>query len=68
MKVVVQPVKEASFKKLFDIPLDWYKENSFLRSVRYQYGRFNQLTEKQLEAFKKTVKELKEKSLVKNKK
>ena len=60
MKEVQQPVESSQMKKLFDIPLDWYRENPFLRSVRYQYGRYGQLTTKQIEAFKKTVKELRE--------
>jgi hypothetical protein len=59
MKEVVQPVEEKEFVSLFDIPLDWYRENHFLRSVRYQYGRFGALSDKQIEAFKKTVKEMK---------
>ena len=61
MKVVEQEVEDKEFKKLFQIPIEWYKENSFLRSIRYQYGRWGSLTEKQIEAFKKTVKEKKEK-------
>ena len=60
MKTVVEPVEDSMYKKLFDIPLDWYKENPFLRSVRFQYGRYGDLSEKQIEAFKKTVKEMKE--------
>jgi hypothetical protein len=59
MKVVDQKIEDSSFQKLFDIPRDWYEENSFLRSVRYQYGRFGDLTDKQIAAFKKTVKEKK---------
>lgn len=60
MKSIREPVKDSAYRKLFDIPLDWYKENPFLRSVRFQFGRFGELSEKQVEAFKKTVKELKE--------
>jgi len=61
MKVVKQKIDDKKFAKMFDIPIEWYKENSFLRSIRYQYGRFGGLTERQIEAFKKTVKEMKKK-------
>jgi hypothetical protein len=67
MKVVEKEVEDKEFKKLFKIPIEWYKENSFLRSIRYQYGRWGSLTEKQIEAFKKTVKEKKEKGKEKKK-
>ncbi len=60
MREIKKPVNDAMYKKLFDIPSDWYKENHFLRSVRFQYGRYGDLSEKQIEAFKKTVKEMKE--------
>ena len=61
MKVVKGKVVDKTLAKMFDIPLEWYEENSFLRSVRYQYGRFESITEKQEEAFKKAVKEMKKK-------
>lgn len=60
MKVVQQTIEDKTFAKLFKIPLAWYKENSFLRSIRYQYGKWGSLTERQIEAFKKAVKDLKE--------
>ena len=63
MKTVNEPVEDAKFVKMFDIPLEWYKENPFLRSVRYQYGRFGDLSDKQIEAFKKTVKEMKKEKI-----
>ncbi len=59
MKEVQEPLEDAALAKLFDIPLAWYEQNSFLRSIRYQYGRFGRLTDKQLEAFKKTLKDMK---------
>ena len=59
MKEVKKTVKDKKYKKMFDIPIEWYKENSFLRSVRYQFGRYGELSENQIEAFKKTVKEMK---------
>jgi hypothetical protein len=59
MKVVDKKVEKKTYAKLFDIPREWYEENGFLRSIRYSYGKWGSLTERQLEAFKKTVKELK---------
>lgn len=58
MKVIAKPVKNPKMKKLFDIPQEWYRENHFLRSVRYQYGRFGDITPKQADAFKATVDEM----------
>ena len=60
MKEVEKPVEDPAFVKMFDVPREWYEKNSFLRSVRYQYGRFGELTEKQIAAFKRTVKEMRE--------
>ncbi|MBU0459867.1 MAG: hypothetical protein KKH52_00560 [Nanoarchaeota archaeon] len=60
MKKIDQPIKGAKFKKLFDIPQKFYEENYFLRNIKEAYIRFDNLTEKQIEAFKKTVKEMKE--------
>lgn len=59
MKEIQHPLEDDTLKKLFDIPMAWYEKNPFLRSVRYQYGRFGRLTDKQLEAFKKTLKDMK---------
>lgn len=59
MKQVDKPIKNASMKKLLGIPREWYLENHFLRSVRYQYGRFGDITQKQAEAFKNAVEEMK---------
>ena len=42
-------------KKLFDIPEEFYKENAFLRSVKMNFIRFDGLSERQIEAFNKTV-------------
>ena len=54
-------IKDPKMKKFFDIPEDFYKKNSFLRNIKINYIKFGNLTEKQIEAFKKTVKQLKEK-------
>ena len=58
-KIKGHTIEDKAFKKLFAIPEKLYEENDFLRSIRYQYIRYNSLTERQLEAFKKAVKELK---------
>jgi len=59
MKYVEKPIENKAMAKIFDIPLDWYRENYFLRSIRYQYGKWGTLTERQLEAFKKAVEDMK---------
>jgi hypothetical protein len=53
-------ITDPAMKKMFKIPEDFYKENMFLRSIKVNYLRFGQLSEKQIEAFKKTVKKMKE--------
>ena len=55
-------IKDPVFKKLFNIPEDYYKNNMFLRNIKANYLRYNNLTENQIAAFKKTVKSLKESS------
>lgn len=54
-----KPVKDPAMKKLFNLPEDFYVENSFLRTIKVNYLRFDKLTDKQIEAFKKTVEEMK---------
>ena len=53
-------IKDPKMKKMFDIPEEFYKKNMFLRSIKINYLRFGKLSEKQIEAFKKTVKKMKE--------
>jgi len=53
-------ITDPEMKKLFDIPEEFYKRNSFLRDIKINYLRFGKLSERQIEAFKKTVKEMKE--------
>jgi len=57
---MVGEIKDAAMKKLLNIPEEFYKENSFLRSIKINCLRFGKLSEKQVEAFKKTVKKMKE--------
>ena len=55
-------IKDPKLKKMFDIPEEYYKENSFLRNIKINYLKYENLTEKQVETFKKVVKEKKEKT------
>ena len=51
-------ITDPKMKKLFDVPLRLYEENSFLRSIKINYLRYGSLTERQVEAFKKAVEKL----------
>ena len=53
-------IKNSKMKKMFNIPEEYYKENYFLRDIKLNYLRFKNLSDKQIEAFKKTVKMMKE--------
>lgn len=53
-------IKDPKMKKLLDIPEEYYRQNAFLRNIKINYLKFKQLTEPQIEAFKKTVQRLKE--------
>ena len=44
-----------SYKKLFNIPEEYYKENAFLRSIKINYLKYHNLTDKQIETFKKVA-------------
>jgi len=48
-------IDDKNFRKMFDISEDLYKENSFLRSIKLNYIRYGKLSEKQIDAFRKTV-------------
>ena len=52
-------IKDPKMKKMFDIPEEFYKENSFLRDIKIKYLKWGELTERQIEAFKKVVKDMK---------
>ena len=52
-------IKDPKMKKMFDIPEEFYKENSFLRDIKVKYLKWGELTEKQIAAFKKTVEKMK---------
>ena len=52
-------INDPEMKKLLDIPEKYYKDNSFLRNIKISYLRYGKLSEKQIEAFKKTVSKMK---------
>lgn len=54
-------IKDPKMKKMFDIPEEFYKQSSFLRSIKSNYLRFGNLTEKQIAFFKKVVEEMRSK-------
>lgn len=51
-------IKSGKYKKILEIPKEIYMKSYFLRNVRSYYERFGKLSEKQVEAFKKTADEL----------
>ena len=53
-------IKNARYKKMFDIPEKFYRESIFLRNIKSYYLKFGKLSKKQIAAFKKTVKDYKE--------
>ncbi|MBU1596903.1 MAG: hypothetical protein KKE98_00500 [Nanoarchaeota archaeon] len=54
-------ITDPKMKEMFDIPEEFYKKSNFLRSIKVNYLRFGSLSEKQIDAFKNTVKNMKEK-------
>ena len=59
MKQIDKPIEDKAMKKLFNISEEFYRENSFLRKIKGSFIRFGSLSEKQIEAFKNTVKDMK---------
>ncbi|RMD58201.1 hypothetical protein D6825_01670 [Candidatus Woesearchaeota archaeon] len=53
-------IKDPEMKKMFDIPEELYEKSSFLRDIKLKYLEYGELSEKQIEAFKKVVDKLKE--------
>src|SRR3989338_5663131 len=58
MKELSQAVTDPVFVELFALEEKFYRENSFLRDIKRRYLRFGALSDKQIETFKKVVKEL----------
>ncbi|MBW2966700.1 hypothetical protein KY342_06375 [Candidatus Woesearchaeota archaeon] len=61
-----QKIKDPKMKKLFNIPEEFYRENSFLRNIKMNYIRFEKLSEKQIQAFKQTVEKMKQEKKTKS--
>ena len=57
---LVGEITDPPFKKLFNIPEEYYKENAFLRNIKANYIKYHNLTDAQIEAFEKVVKKMKE--------
>lgn len=55
-----KPITDPTFKKLFDIEPALYDQSSFLRDIKAAYLRFGNLTERQIEAFTRVAKEMKQ--------
>ena len=51
-------ISNPKMRKLFDIPEELYEKNYFLRDIKIRYLKFRNLSEKQIDAFKKTVEKL----------
>lgn len=52
-------IKSKKLKELFDIPEEFYRESLFLRNIKIYYIKFGSLSAKQVSAFKKVVKDMK---------
>ena len=55
-------IKDPEMKKMFDVPEIFYRENSFLRNIKKYYLKFDKLSEKQIEIFKKVAEDMKNKA------
>jgi len=53
-------IKDPKIKKLFNIPEQLYKDSGFLRDIKIKYIKYGQLSDKQIEAFEKVVKKMKD--------
>jgi hypothetical protein len=56
---ISEEITDPVYKKLFDIPEEYYKENTFLRNIKSNYIRYKSLTQNQVLAFKKVVDKMK---------
>lgn len=53
-----EPINDPKFRKLFNIDKKLYEQSYFLRSIKKNYLSYRKLSDAQIEAFKKTVKDL----------
>jgi hypothetical protein len=56
---MVGEITDPKMKKFFDIPEEFYLENSFLRSIKINYLRYQDLSGDQIAGFKRVVEEMK---------
>ena len=54
-------ITDPEMKTMFDIPEEFYTQNSFLRDIKANYLKFGKLSERQIQAFKETVQRMKDK-------
>ena len=52
-------IKDPEMKKFFDIPEEFYKKSLFLRNIKIFYITHQQLSEKQISAFKTVLDKIK---------
>ncbi len=52
---LVGEIKDPVMKKMFDIPEELYKTNSFIRNIKINYLKWGKLSEKQIAAFEKAI-------------
>lgn len=52
-------IEDEKMKEFFNIPDDFYKDNSFLRSIKISYLKNKRISDRQAEAFIKVVDEMK---------
>jgi hypothetical protein len=57
---LVGEITDPVYKKLFDIPEEFYKTNSFLRSIKANYLKYHSLTGAQVSAFEKVKAQMKD--------
>ena len=53
-------ISDSEMKEMFDIPEDFYRESIFLRSIKIKYLNYGDLSDNQIESFKKVVEEMRE--------
>ena len=61
MKEISRPIEDPKMKELFDIDTKLYEQSSFLRNIKSSYLHFGNLSEKQVEMFRKVAEEMKTK-------
>ena len=60
-KSLTGEIKDEKLKAMFDLPIEFYLRNNFLRDIKEKYLRFGSLSEKQVEMFKKVAEDEKAK-------